>query len=359
MVVCVGLSTASVAIALTETVNRVEIANGQQPQLFVAADGRVWLTYAQSGDIFVTSSNDEGTTFAEPTKVASVPHLMVGMRRGPRIVARAERVTVTAIAHELLAFHSDDGGKTWSQPVAINDVPTSAREGLHDVAIGPTGELFVTWLDLRSGNMELWSAQSTDNGNTWRKNEPLYRSPDGAICTCCHPSALYDETGNLAVMWRNSIAGCRDMWIAARFRGSDTFSTPRKLGEGSWKIDGCPMDGGRIIGLGHGRFATVWQRAGEVFFCPEQGAEISLGEGKHPVAVIAGESPVFVWQKGADLCLQRGFKSEPEKRAGDARFPVLISLANNRSALLAYEHVTPAGTRVAVERLEAPEIARR
>ncbi|HTO04087.1 MAG TPA: hypothetical protein VL069_10320, partial [Opitutus sp.] len=239
-----------------------------------------------------------------------------------------------------------------------NDIPTSAREGLHDVAIGPNGELFVTWLDLRESGMELWSAQSMDSGSTWKKNEPVYRSPDGAICTCCQPSALYDGAGNLAVMWRNAIAGSRDMWIATRTRGADTFSTPHKRGEGSWKIDGCPMDGGRIIGLGGGKFATVWQRAGEVFFCPEQGPEISLGEGKQPVAVVVGDTPIFVWQKGADLFHQYGLPSEPEKRASDARFPVLVSLANHRGALLAYEHVTPAGPRVVVERLEAPKVER-
>src|SRR5690606_29376649 len=101
------------------------------------------------------------------------------------------------------------------------------------------------------------------------------------------------------------------------------------------------------------------QRAGEVFFCPEQGPEISLGEGKQPVAVVLGVTPLFVWQKGADLFHRYGLRSEPEKRASDARFPVMVSLANNRGALLAYEHVTPAGPRVVVERLEAAEIARR
>ena len=104
--ICIALSAASTAIASIDSASRVEIAEGRQPQLFAASDGRVWLTYAQNGDIFVTSSNDEAATFAEPTKVASVPGLMVGMRRGPRIIARGNCVTITAVAHELLSFHS-------------------------------------------------------------------------------------------------------------------------------------------------------------------------------------------------------------------------------------------------------------
>src|SRR5207244_1783591 len=141
----------------------------------------------------VTHSDDNGRTFAEAQKVVSAPKLSLGMRRGPRIAAGKERVTVTFIADELVACESVDGGRTWSAPTTINEVPGAAREGLHDLALAPDGLLFVTWLDLRSGKTELWGASSRDSGKSWSANEPVYRSPDGAICQCCHPSALYDR----------------------------------------------------------------------------------------------------------------------------------------------------------------------
>ena len=56
------------------------------------------------------------------------------MRRGPRIVAHGDRVTVTLIAHELLAFISTDGGRSWSGPVVINETATSARFRVGPVA---------------------------------------------------------------------------------------------------------------------------------------------------------------------------------------------------------------------------------
>jgi hypothetical protein len=62
---------------------------------------------------------------------------------------------VTVIGSELLSFHSTDGGRTWSGAHTINEVAGSAREGLHDLTAAPGGRVFVTWLDLRNGKMEL------------------------------------------------------------------------------------------------------------------------------------------------------------------------------------------------------------
>lgn len=366
---------------------RTEIANATQPQLAVSSDGRVWLVYGQqdaapsaaghgdhaahgtghddgkkkgghgraprAGGIFVASSTDGGATFAPAVKVAALPKLMIGNRRGPRIAVHGDRLTVTAIADELIAFSSTDGGKTWSDAVKINDVADSAHEGLHDLGVSPTGELFVTWLDLRNTKTELWGASSKDGGQTWGADQLVYKSPDKSICECCHPSVLFDRDGNLAVMWRNSIEGARDMWLTTRAKGAANFTAARKLGEGTWKINGCPHDGGTLVALGGGTFGAVWQRAGEVFRTGPEGGEISLGKGKQPVAVQNGAELVVVWQQGTDLVSTRSLRAgEPLKHASDARFPTLVSLPNGRDKLLAYERGSVRGaTTVMIERL--------
>jgi len=317
---------------------RTEIPNAAQPQLAVGSDGRIWLAYGQAKDIYVACSEDGGKSFAPAVKVASAPTLMLGMRRGPRIVAHGDRVTVTAIAAELVAFHSADSGRTWSEAVTINDVPTSAREGLHDLAVGPDGRMFVTWLDLRNGKTEMFGAESTDAGRTWGENQPIYRSPDKSICECCHPTALFDAQGNLAIMWRNSIEGSRDMWMTTRANGAKQFTLAMKLGEGTWKLTGCPMDGGKIVAGGDGKFGSVWQRAGDVFFAPAGGAETLLGQGKQPVAVARGADMFVLWQQGNDLVSTTVVgKGKPTICALDARFAVVVNLPGSRGTVLAYE----------------------
>lgn len=359
-------------------VARTEIPRAAQPHLAAGTDDRVWLVYGhldetpapaahghgqkktsnqlheRSGAVFVAESKDGGATFGPAVKVARVPQLMLGMRRGPRIAAHEDRLTVTLIAHELLAFNSSDGGKTWSEPITINEVPASAREGLHDLAGAMDGELFATWLDLRSGKMEIWGASSNNAGLTWGKNQQVYRSPDKSICECCQPTALFDGQGNLAVMWRNSIKGFRDMWLTTRPKGAINFAIARKLGEGTWKLNACPMDGGGIVAFGGGDFGAVWQRAGEVFMTRGNGAELSLGKGKQPVAVRANRDEVIAfWQQGTDLVSLRGPNGgEGQKHAGDARFPSLIALPSGNGTILAYERGSgKSGITVVVERL--------
>ncbi len=359
----------------TTTASRVEIADAAQPQLAVGPDGRVWLAYgrftapaapattaghghkghqpqARPGDVFVAVSEDGGTTFQPAVKVASLPGLMLGMRRGPRVVAHGDRLTVTVIAHELLAYTSLDGGRSWSGPTVVNAVPTSAREGLHDLAGAADGRLFVTWLDLRNERMEVWGAGSVDGGRTWSVNERVYRSPDKSVCECCHPSALFDAGGNLAVMWRNSIKGTRDLWLTMRASGATHFSEAVKLGEGTWTLNACPMDGGRIVSLEPGQFAAVWNREGVVYFSPTDGPERALSPGRQPVVLVQPGGPLFVWQQGTGLSLRRGFAhGEAEVFATEGRFPSVASIDQGRGALVAYEQGPAKALRVVVDRL--------
>jgi len=241
------------------------------------------------------------------------------------------------VAPELLAYRSTDAGQTWSGPVTVNDVAESAREGLHDLALSPNGDLFSTWLDLRNGKMELWGASSRDGGATWTKNQQVYKSPGISICECCHPTSLFDAEGNLAVMWRNSVDGARDMWMTTRAAGATQFSPAHKVGDGTWQLNACPMDGGRIVALGRGKFGAVFQRAGEVFFVSESNAEMRLGKGKQPIAMLGGRGPVFFWQDGNDLVSVERTGDAPTKRATDARFAVIVAVPRGGGLLLAYE----------------------
>jgi hypothetical protein len=187
----------------------------------------------------------------------------------------------------------------------------------------------------------------------WGKNTQVYRSPGKSICECCHPCALFDVEGNLAVMWRNSIEGSRDMWMATRAQGAAQFTAARKLGEGTWKLNGCPMDGGRILAFGKGQFGAVWQRNGDVFLTRADGAEVKIGQGKQPVAINAGNgAPLVFWQQGAELVsLRSPSGSTVTKLASEGRFPSVVGLPAGRGVVLAYEHGAKGATSVAVERL--------
>lgn len=319
----------------------VEFPAAAQPQLTTTADGRVWLVYGSGNEIFVARSHDAGTTFAPPVRVGSLPALQLGMRRGPRIAVHGDHGVVTAMSGDFFAFRSADGGATWSEPVRVNDTADATREGLHDLAVGPDGRLFAVWLDLRAGPMQLGAAESADHGATWSANQVVYRSPEKAICTCCQPTARFNARGDLAVMWRNDLAGNRDMWLAVRPAGTAAVRPAAKLGTGSWPIKGCPMDGGSLLLTLDDAFATLWQRDGALYFARPGEPERRLAAGKQAVATATARGPFAVWQQGADLWSSAlEATAAPSLLAPAARFASLIALPASDRVLVAYEHGT-------------------
>src|SRR5688572_21222759 len=170
----------------------------------------------------------------------------------------------------------------------------------------------------------LYGAHSEDSGATWTSNVLLYESPDGTICQCCHPSVAFTESGRLEVMWRNCLAGARDLYLM-RSEGGRSFSKPEKLGQDTWMINACPMDGG---GLTHveGRTITAWRRGTEIFTAEPGKPETRLGEGKD-VTLAASEGQIYaLWVKGTQLVAWIGGRTEilAEKSA----FPALTALPN-------------------------------
>lgn len=49
----------------------------------------------------------------------------------------------------VVVSHSDDHGRTWSRPATVNDLGANAYDA--SIATGPRGEVYVSWLDLDSG----------------------------------------------------------------------------------------------------------------------------------------------------------------------------------------------------------------
>jgi hypothetical protein len=76
------------------------------------------------------TAEDRGKSYGEPVKVGAAGTLALGMRRGPRVAATDKAVVVTAVGSkagrgrdaDLLAWRSDDGGKSWQGSISIDRV---------------------------------------------------------------------------------------------------------------------------------------------------------------------------------------------------------------------------------------------
>lgn len=338
-----------------------EVQPGAPPQFhnaeLAAAYGRVGIVYGSANAIWFAASSDDGRTFGERIKVADVGALANGHHRGPRLNILPDSMLVTATVSaaysknpkdygrpdrgELTVWRSTDGGKTWPRVGLINDVPAAANEGLHSITAAADGKtLFAVWLDKRAMvttpgiETQLYGAKSTDGGRTWGKNVFIYASPEGSICQCCDPSVAIDSKGQIYVMFRNVISGSRDFYLTHSADG-EHFSAPEKLGEGTWKINGCPMDGGGLV-LDHDQVITAWRRESTVFMDKPGQPEIRIADGKDVSIAQSSRGTWLVWATPQGIeALTPGAKT-PVTISPEGIFPTLLALPDG-SALAAWE----------------------
>ena len=330
----------------------------RQPQL-AAAGNTVYVACGTPTSILVARSEDGGRTFAPAETVATISTLSLGMHRGPRIVALGDTLVLSAIVGEagkgsrhdgqrhqpaqdgdLLSWRSIDRGKTWSAPVKVNDVAASAREGLH--AMAAYGDTVATaWLDLRENGTTLVVAVSKDGGAHWGPNVVAYRSPSGSICQCCHPSLATDWTGRIVAMFRNAVDGARDMYVIGS-RDGRTWTGGEKLGQGTWPLKSCPMDGGAIAYDHRGNAVSTWRRDRTVYLAWAGAAEVAIGAGANSTLAITPDGPLVAWNGTEGLMAK---KADATASLVDPQGKFATLVATPGGVVLAYERGTEAVVR--------------
>ncbi|MDE2507074.1 MAG: exo-alpha-sialidase [Planctomycetota bacterium] len=325
----------------TTTVARV----GRQPQVAIDAEGRIHLVFGRGTAIFHARSDDGGRTFGAATRVGELPALSLGMRRGPRVAAAGKSLVVAAIGGkegrgrdgDLLAWRSDDHGRTWVGPTRVNSVEASAREGLHAIAARDDGVVAAVWLDDRNGRKQLWGATSRDGGASWDRDQLIYQSPERSVCECCHPSVAWGDDGTLRVMWRNSLKSARDMYLTTSRDGGKTFGAASPLGTGRWILNACPMDGGAVAVAPGGRVATIWMRDGAVFEAEPNQNEHRLARGVQPWLAANRDGVYRVWldRRPGTLFVQTPRDAAPVAIARGAVDPVVAAAPNPGGVVVA------------------------
>ena len=301
------------------------IADGQMPATSVGKDGHISLTFGSGDSILYMYSSDRGASFSTPELVGVVPGLFSSHTRGPQIAESENSLCIIACNREGNIFsYYRDGDNKWKEGGHVNDLDGMAKEGLMAMD-GRPGLLFAAWLDLRTGHNQIEGCVSTNGGRSWEKNISVYQSPDSGVCECCKPSVAVNKTA-VAVMFRNHLHGNRDMYYAESGDGR-VFSAATKLGNGNWPLDGCPMDGGKLV-FNHNRENTVWRREGRIYACEPGSPETEIGEGRDCSMAIADDKPVFSWvNKGEITCLLPGNR---KIQPGKGTLPILTPMDNHR-----------------------------
>jgi len=154
------------------------------PDLTFAADGTLYMSYVtlrgRGNDphaAWLVRSQDGGHTLSTPRRVLGPLAFQVRLITDP---ARPRRLYLTwlqastvglyrftAPGNPIEATRSDDGGSTWQPPQRVSD-PGRGRVVAPTPAVGPGGELYVLYVDLREDRLDYEGAHGGFGGPPYR-----------------------------------------------------------------------------------------------------------------------------------------------------------------------------------------------
>lgn len=236
-------------LALLMLLGGTPVADGaKQPHVAVDADGGIYVVFIREGNIQVSISTDKGKTFSKPvTAIDAKGRAKGGMQRGPRIGVDAKKnIYVTAPVcfdeaefknkyptNELWLAVSTDEGRTFGKPERINEVAKKAAEALHWMAVTPSGEVHVAWIDGRDGQPSVYYKKFTDGGKKPGKDVRV-ASP---VCECCAPGLSVDDKGNPIVSYREGgKKPSREIFASKSDNKGGSFGAPVQVNRAATKL---------------------------------------------------------------------------------------------------------------------------
>ena len=287
------------------------IGNGQQPQITIDNLGILRIVYGNEDKIYCATSIDNGVTFSDIQIIGEVKDMHLGMSRGPQAASSKSYTLVFAIDKKgsVHIFQLNHKSRKWTKETFANDLAGAAPEGLMSITADQSDNFYAVWLDNREDkNNKICFAKTTDKGISWTKNKMVYKSPDKSVCQCCKPSIVVSQS-KVVIMFRNWLNGSRDLYLLQSDNKGNTFNNPIKLGYGTWKLNGCPMDGGGLTLNEKNIISTVWQREGRIFYSKPNEVEKQIGTGRN-CNITDPNDPIITWQEGKKLNLKELNKAE-------------------------------------------------
>jgi hypothetical protein len=206
-------------------------------------------------------------------------------------------------AGDIRLARSTDKGKTFSPAITVNHAtPYPSSQGFQNMAIGPKGMIYISWLDARMINKAMLKHQekasdSTDSSHAHKSGNMsgmqmhdmqkadmkmqirVSRSTDGGrhfskgtvvatgTCQCCRTAIAVGPKGTVYTAWRQIFGDLtnqiRDIAIARSTDGGQSFTKPARVHADNWKIRACPHAGPAVSVDTKGRVHVLWYTGAE------------------------------------------------------------------------------------------------
>ncbi len=233
-------------------------------------NGKLWLAAIRGQHVYVSYSDDHGVTRSEPVKVNVEPENILGDGENrPKIIVRKGVIYVSytqglakPMTGHIRFSRSRDGGKTFSQPVTVNDDLEIISHRFDAMGVNDRGQVFIAWLDKRDlsiaakkgekyAGLGLYYAVSDDEGKSFRPN---VKAADHS-CECCRIAMAIDTDDYPVIVWRHVYdTNIRDHALVKL----DGKMAPVRLSHENWNVAGCPHHGPSLSIVADGVYHATW-----------------------------------------------------------------------------------------------------
>lgn len=237
-------------------------ANAAQPDLVAAPDGSLllsWIAVAGDGHAlqFARYTDDQ---WGGARAIASGDNWFVNWADTPHVAATADgalwahwlqKSAAATYAYDVALVRSDDDGRSWSEPMLVNNDGTPTEHGFVSMWPASGDSVGIAWLDGREtaggshadhtggGMMTLRSARF--DSQLARSGETVL---DSSTCDCCQTDTALTDRGPLLVYRDRTAAEIRDIAVTRLEDGQ--WSTSALVHADNWTMPACPVNGPAI-----------------------------------------------------------------------------------------------------------------
>ena len=243
------------------------------PTVAFDREGRLWAAWFEASHVYVSSSGDEGRTFASAVRLTRDSEDVDANGEGRPKIALARNGDVYAswtrkgkkpFTGDIRFARSLDGGRTFSAPTTVNDDGLEIGHRFDALHVTPGGTIYLAWIDKRDlekaesagrdyVGAALYYTVSTDRGKTFAANRKI----KDQVCECCRIAVAFD--GEFPVLfWRDIFDGTTRDHGLVRFTGPDSPGALRRATMDGWEIDACPHHGPSLSISSDGLYHMVW-----------------------------------------------------------------------------------------------------
>jgi len=250
-----GGATFSEAVRINDDVIYPPSYNAYQPDIALDGDGNIFVvwhdyrawpddaSWSSPIDVYLDKSTDGGSTWGTDVKVSDgsgtypwhfQPYIAIDKFNGGIFVSFTDydRYHPEGDGGDVCVARSVDGGASFENKVRVDDTPESSLivQTFSSISADPlSGNVYVTFSDSRSGDIDIYLAASLDSCQSFEANVPVNSNTTNDQE---ESTVRTDQSGQLYVVWKDwrddpdpqSAPYLNDIYLALSTDGGASFS---------------------------------------------------------------------------------------------------------------------------------------